>query len=117
MNKERSIQLAKRYVNLSNTHDLDRVFAMFATDASYSSRSVGSFEGLREIKTMMRGFFERFPDVFWEVPVYRSPSARMVVFEFIRCTTDLESGEQVRVEGVEKIEFTKDGLIRRIEVA
>ena len=116
MTEERYIRLAEKYVSLSNAHDLDRIFPMFATDASYSSSTVGSFEGLLKIKTMMRGFFERFPDVHWEVSDYRSMAERVVVFDFTRRATDLERGEPIRVEGIEKIEFTEDGLIRRIEV-
>ena len=116
MNEERYIRLAEKYVSLSNAHDLDRIFRMFATDASYSSSTVGSFEGLLQIKTMMRSFFERFPDVYWEVLGYRSITERVVVFDFTRCATDLERGDPIRVEGVERIEFTADGLIRRIEV-
>ena len=116
MIEERYIRLAEKYVSLSNAHDLDRIFRMFATDASYSSSTVGNFEGVLQIKTMMRGFFERFPDVYWEVSSYCSIADQVVVFNFARRATDLERGELVQVEGVERIEFTADGLIRRIEV-
>lgn len=116
MSDERYIRLAERYVSLSNTHRLNRVFSMFAEDATYLSIVIGSFVGLSQIKVMMCAFFIRYPDVIWEVPVYRSIGERKVAFDFVRRATDSVSEKPVRVEGAETIEFTEDGLIRRIEV-
>lgn len=89
---------------------------MFAEDATYLSIVVGSFVGLSQTKVMMCAFFARYPDVIWEVPIYRSIGERKVAFDFVRCATDSVSGKPVRVEGTETIEFTENGLIQRIEV-
>lgn len=55
------IDLARRYVALSNAHDLAQIFKLFAPDARYSSRRLGSeYNGLEEIRTMMTSFFKVF---------------------------------------------------------
>jgi hypothetical protein len=112
----RYIRLAREYVELSNAHELERIFPMFAENAIYVSKVVGAFEGRDAIAAMMRGFFQRMSDVRWEVPAYAVSCERTVGFEFTRHFTDPEAGEASSVRGREIIEFDPDGRILRIEV-
>ena len=113
---DKFISLAELYVDRSNTHELDRIFPMFAPDATYYSIYTGECAGRKNIAAMMKGFFERFPDVRWEVEEYRNQGHRTVEFTFRRHATDIESCRKIEAEGRERIIFNDDGLIRRIEV-
>jgi uncharacterized protein (TIGR02246 family) len=116
MNWDRYIELAREYVRLSNAHELERIFPMFAEDAVYISKIVGSFEGREAIEAMMRGFFAKIPDVRWEVAEYALSGDREVSFDFVRHFSDPETGGPAQVQGHEVIVFSEAGLIERIEV-
>ena len=95
-----SSDLACRYVEASNEHNLERIRAMFAEDAVYVSSRVGAFEGRDAIIAMMDGFFARFPDVHWDVMEYREDGAGAVVFDFIMTATAGGEAEAIEVRGV-----------------
>ena len=116
MTPERAISLAALYVDRANAHELDRIFPMFAADATYYSIYTGECAGRRNIAGMMKGFFARFPDVQWEVAEYQATTERIVEFTFRRRATDTESGRKIDADGRERIIFSHDGLILRIEV-
>ena len=113
---EKEIELARKYVELSNCHELESVFRMFDENAVYRSNYVGSFEGLVAISEMMRGFFFRHTDVRWEVGKYRTSQKGGVEFEFARRSSDPETGEETIGSGRERIVFNDAGLITEIEV-
>lgn len=115
--KSSSVELARRYVEASNEHDLERIGAMFVDDAVYVSSRVGAFEGVDAIIAMMDGFFERFPDVHWDVEEYREEDAGAVVFDFVMKATSDGEAEAIEVRGVETIGFDGLGRINRIEVS
>ena len=71
MTATEALELARAYVALSNAHRVDLIGPMFATDAVYRSSAVGEYHGTQAIIEMMRSFFERFPDVFWQCGHYR----------------------------------------------
>ncbi len=108
--------LARRYVELSNRHDLAALAALFASDARYRSSSVGSFEGRPAILEMMQAFFAKFPDVHWQVDDYRRHGDDSVVFSFAMTATEQASGTGIRREGIETIAFAPDGRVRDVEV-
>ena len=110
-------ELAGRYVQASNEHDLERIRAMFAGDAVYVSSRVGAFDGRDAILAMMDGFFARFPDVHWDVREYREAGAGAVVFDFVMTATAVDEAEAIEVHGVETIAFDAMGRISRIEVS
>ncbi len=116
LSARKEIQLAGKYVELSNGHDLESLFCMFDEKAIYRSNYVGAFEGLGEITEMMRSFFARYGDVRWEVREYRPSPKGGIEFEFIRHACDAETGEQTTGSGKERIVFNDAGLISEIEV-
>ena len=64
---EEKIAVTRQYFQLSNEHDLDKIFALFEHDATYHS-ATATFSGLAAIKTMMEQYFTvTVPDVHWEV--------------------------------------------------
>lgn len=110
------IELAKAYVALSNAHQLNFVLPMFTAEASYISANVGVFNGRSAIEEMMTRFFSRFPDVNWKARDYRCTSDGNVRFDFAMTATEIETGEKIQRMGVEEIEFTDEGFIRRLDV-
>jgi len=110
------IEQARKYVTLSNDHDLARIKCLFADDATYHSDYFGTYRGSDAIHTMMTGFFARFPDAYWEVPEYRDTGQNGIEFTFVMTGTDVSTGEPVTRHGLERIDFTPTGLIQHIAV-
>jgi len=116
MTKSEEIEFVKAYVALSNAHRLTLILPMFAEEAVYRSSYVGEFNGRGVIGDMMTDFFSRFPDVRWNVPEYRPAGDRAVDFEFVMTATETLTGNHIVRNGLERIEFTDDGLISLLEV-
>ncbi len=107
---------ARAYIEESNRHALETVFKMFAEDATYRSSQFGSFAGRPAIEAMMRTFFGKFPDVFWEVEAYTPLDDGDVEFSFTMTATDARSGAAVVRRGTERISFDVDGRISHVSV-
>jgi len=101
---------ARKYVRLSNKHDLESIEPMFLPDATYVSAAVGRHEGRDAIMSMMRGFFIEHPDVVWEVEEFRTIDSG-VEFDFVMRMGGTEN------PGVERLIFDNHGIIRHVEVA
>jgi hypothetical protein len=109
------IELARAYVALSNSHRTELIVPLFADDAVYSSSAVGEFHGAAAIGDMMRGFFKRYPDVFWSCENFKY-SANRVSFDFSLQAHDAESGGRLQRGGIERIAYDDRGLIKKLEV-
>jgi len=116
MDRQQAADLAKLYVERSNSHELGDVFPMFDPNATYRSSQFGLFEGLAQIREMMTGFFTTFPDVQWTVDDYRADSDDSASFEFTMRASNAETGQSVERRGLETITFTDEGRIRHVEV-
>ena len=116
MNPQKIIEQTKNYVMLSNSHNLELIMSLFASDATYHSVYFGEYSGSDAIHTMMINFFTSFPDAHWEVTQYRTIENNGVQFEFIMTGMDAATGERIRRHGLERIYFTPDGLIKHIAV-
>lgn len=116
MNNHSFIELARKYVTLSNNHELDLIKPLFVADATYYSEFFGEYRGSVAIHEMMLRFFSRFPDAHWEAPGYREIEDNGVEFAFKMTGSDAESGEKTERHGLERIYFTAEGLIRHIAV-
>ena len=110
---ENSARIAKAqaYVDASNQHDMARIGPMFAPDIVYVSSGVGAHEGTDAVYAMMTAFHDANPEVHWEASDYRPIGEDGVEFDFV-----MTMGGK-KHPGVERIYFTTDGLISRIEVA
>ena len=104
-------ELAKAYVALSNSHRVDLVLQMFAAGAVYSSSLAGEYRGRAAIGDVTHSFFDKHPDVHLQAKNFRCADHR-VSFEF---TLTADDG-QVRRHGVEHLDFTADGSIKKVTV-
>ena len=111
MKQNKLIELARAYVALSNAHHIEHLMSMFAAGAGYRSTTVGDFRGRAAIADMMHEFFIRHPDVSWEADNYRCDNHR-VSFDF----TMTADGDGIRRSGVEHLDFTADGSIKKVTV-
>jgi uncharacterized protein (TIGR02246 family) len=107
---------AKAYVEASSAHDLDRVEAMFASDAAYVSTSAGTHSGRAAIRAMMDGFFGLFSSLTWESSGWHVDGNGAYAFEFVMTGHNTQSGEDIEKTGHERIWIGDNGLIIRIEV-
>jgi hypothetical protein len=101
---------ARCYVDASNAHDVERIAALLAADASYHSTGVGIHEGADAIVAMNRAFFADNPDVHWDTSNYRLIAENAVEFDFVI------SLKGKRGRGVERIYFDTNSRISRVEV-
>ena len=115
MSETETIELARAYVALSNSHRTDFIIALFTDDAVYSSSAVGEFHGRAAIGGMMRGFFTRYPDVFWSCSNFTC-NVNEVSFDFSLQAVDAETGAALQRSGTERIVYDDLGLIKRLEV-
>jgi hypothetical protein len=111
MKNSKLIELARAYVALTNAHHVELVMSMFAAGAGYSSTTVGDFRGRAAIADMMHEFFSRHADVYWDARDYRCDDHR-VSFDFTMTADD----GGMRKTGVEHLDFTADGSIKKVTV-
>lgn len=116
MSKQEPIKWAKNYVALSNDHNLPLIKPLFIADATYHSAYFGEYKGSAAIHAMMVSFFGRFPDAYWKVTEYREIEDNGVEFAFVMTGMDASSSERVKRQGLERIYFTLDGLIKHLSV-
>ncbi len=109
------IELAKAYVALSNAHRVDLILSLFAAGAMYSSNTVGEHRGRAAIGDMMHGFFADYPDVSWQAEDFGCEQHR-VSFSFSLRGTSAADGTSIERRGLEYIDFTAEGSIKKIEV-
>ncbi|KAG2426138.1 hypothetical protein HYH02_014853 [Chlamydomonas schloesseri] len=99
-----ALQVVADYMRLSRSETLQQVYPLLAPDATYTSQALNTTcAGLPAIRTMMDGFFAKFPDVAWETtamavvaPSEPRPQAVRVAVEFIRRWTAEDGQAQVR---------------------
>ena len=109
------IELARACVALSNAHRVDLILPLFATGAIYTSTAVGEFHGKAAIGDMMHGFFASYPDVHWQATQFRCED-HQVNFNFEMTATAADDGAILERRGVEHVEFTADGSIKKMLV-
>lgn len=104
-------ELAKAYIALSNSHRVDLILPMFAAGAVYHSSEVGEYRGRAAIGDVTHGYFDKHPDVHLQAKNFSCDDHR-VSFEF---TLTADDG-QLRRHGIEHLDFTADGSIKKITV-
>jgi hypothetical protein len=109
------IALAKAYLELSNSHRVDLIMPMFAAGAGYSSSAMGEFRGRATIGDMMHDFLNKYPDAHWHATNFHCEDHR-VTFDFTLTATEASSGARLARSGVEEVEFTADGAIKKLTV-
>ncbi len=106
-------ELAKAYIALCNSHRIDLVLSMFAAGARYTSSAASDYRGRAAIGDMMHAFFTDHPDVNWQASEFRCEDNR-VSFDFSLTAGDAAEG--IRRHGIEHLDFTADGSIKKVTV-
>lgn len=106
-------ELSRAFIALCNSHRIDLVLSMFAAGARYTSSASGDYRGRAAIGDMMHVFFAEHPDVYWQADEFRCDDHR-VSFDFTMTAGNDTGG--IRRQGVEHIDFTADGSIKKITV-
>ena len=109
-----SINVAKRYFALSNDRDLEGIKAMIHDKATYSSDNTGVHFGKSGIMEMMVAFYDRFPQLQWNVHSISEEKPDIVTVDFTLSAED-KSGNAVKIKGIERL-VIDDETIRHIEV-
>lgn len=109
-----TLDIAKKYFELSNVRNLVEVEEFFTDTTVYISANTGSFTGKREIMEMMRNFFASFQKLHWEIQSVEETTPDTVILDF-KLTGTKNDGESVVKEGLESITVA-DGKIARIEI-
>jgi len=110
------ISLARRYVNLSNKHDLTATISLFSDDAIYHSVFVGKLYGKAAILEMMGHYFSDVPDVHWQTSNYQQLQPLIVRFNFKMSGISKKTGKLISRSDIEEIGFDSQGLIESVKV-
>ena len=109
-----SVQLAKRYFELSNDGKLADIKQLFTPSSTYSSENTGVYLGAEQIMEMQTSFFATFETMHWDVHSVEEVRPGVVLFDFIFSGTTLD-GEQVHRPGKEYV-IVYAGKLQHIEV-
>jgi hypothetical protein len=106
---DKLITLCKDYVDNSNNHNVDLCLKDFDNDTEYISSSVGTYKGTTTIYSMMKGYFDKYPNVHWNVEAYTVSNQyqNAIEFDFVRTGCSNNEGQEVVAEGKECIVFKK----------
>ena len=104
----------QHYFDLSNNRDLEKVFKLFALDATYSSDNTGLYFGISDIRDMMQKFFDHYPELHWEIHSIQETTPHIIELDFTLRGTDTR-GEKIIRPGIERIVVVSEQL-RHIEV-
>ena len=104
----------QHYFDLSNNRDLEKVFKLFALDATYSSDNTGLYFGISDIRDMMQKFFDHYPELHWEIHSIQETTPQIIELDFTLRGTDTR-GEKIIRPGIERIVVVSEQL-RHIEV-
>ena len=116
MDAKHRLALARKYVEWSNLHRPDRLTELLDEFAIYRSDLVGDISGRAAIGEMFELFFERYPNIKWNVSGYTEGPAESVEFDFIMKTTHPDTDDEMERHGTERLAFTDRGLIRQVTV-
>ena len=104
----------QHYFDLSNNRDMEKVFKLFALDATYSSDNTGLYFGISDIRDMMQKFFDHYPELHWEIHSIQETTPQIIELDFTLRGTDTRGDKIVR-PGIERIVVVSEQL-RHIEV-
>jgi len=112
------IILCQDYVNNSNNHNVDLCLKDFNDNTEYISSAVGLYKGKTMIYNMMKGYFDKFPHVYWDVKSYTISEQyqNAIEFNFIRTGCQNNDGQDIVAEGKEWILFDDNIEISKVIV-
>ncbi len=109
-----TLEIAKKYFDLANNGNLIEIEKMFTNRSTYSSQNTGVFFGSNQIMKMMKGFFNLFITLQWDIISIEEVSDGVVLFDFVLLGEKLD-GEKISIEGLEYL-FIYEDKIQHIDV-
>lgn len=110
-----AVDVARRYLELSNSGDLQSIFEILSDNIFYTSSSAGEFVGKESVEAMMTGFFAKFQKPHWAVEsVIWDRDKQAVQFDFVMTAPEVD--KNMRRVGREWIWVNDSGKIVKVEV-
>ena len=110
----KTIQIAQRYFDLSNTGNIDEIAQLFTDSSTYSSQNTGVFLGKEQIIKMQRVFHNSHKNLNWKINSVNETSPGIVLFDF-DLTGVKPSGEKFCVSGLEYV-IVYNEKIQHVEI-
>ncbi len=110
------VSLAHRYFDALNAFDLATAEAMYAEDATYHSRFVGTLAGRKAIFRAFRQYFAEYSDQSAATESVELFEPNAVRTRWRLTATARSTGLPLVRRGSERITFDANGLIARVEV-
>ncbi|MBL79729.1 MAG: hypothetical protein CMH70_06840 [Nitrosomonadaceae bacterium] len=110
-----TVQLAKKYFELSNKGKLTEIKKLFTSSSTYSSANKDIFLGSDQIMDMQTKFFSGFDTLGWNVHNIKEVKPGIVLFDFTFTGITLD-GEVVQRSGKEYV-IVYNGKIQHVEVS
>ncbi|MFT6518685.1 MAG: hypothetical protein ACJATP_002353 [Candidatus Azotimanducaceae bacterium] len=109
-----TVELAKRYFELSNQSDMNSIDAMFTDSSTYSSVNTGVYLGRLQIMTMMRAFHSAYASLNWTIDSIKEirPGVAQIAFTLRSVNTQ---GEVTESHGSEYV-LAFNGRLQHVEV-
>ncbi|MFT5561412.1 MAG: hypothetical protein ACJAVI_003658 [Candidatus Azotimanducaceae bacterium] len=109
-----TIEIAKRYFELSSKSDMDSIESMFTDSSTYSSVNTGVYLGKSQIMTMMRAFHTSFQSLKWSIDHIEEIRHGVAHIEFSLISLN-SLGEVNESKGNEYV-LTFNGFLQHVEV-
>ena len=109
-----SNDITQLYFKLANAGDLSAISALLDSQATYSSANMGLYFGITDIMVMMKGFYESYQYLNWQINSIQALTEYISEVHFTCISTDT-NGESTERSGIERL-VVVGGLIKHIEV-
>ena len=110
-------EYAQAYFEAWNSHDTDRINALFTADGTYSDPNVSAGVSGAALAGYVSALIAAFPDLNFEISSVLQPGDTVVVAEWIMKGTNTGSlrglpptGKEIALPGIDIIEATEDGI-------
>jgi hypothetical protein len=109
-----TVELAKRYFELSNQSDMNSIDAMFTDSSTYSSVNTGVYLGRSQIMNMMRAFHSAYASLNWTINSIEEIRPGVAQIEFTLRSVNTQ-GEVTESHGNEYV-LAFNGRLQHVEV-
>jgi hypothetical protein len=109
-----TVELAKRYFELSNQGDMNSIGAMFTDSSTYSSVNTGVYLGRSQIMNMMRAFHSAYASLNWTINSIEEIRPGVAQIEFTLRSVNTQ-GEVTESHGNEYV-LAFNGRLQHVEV-
>jgi hypothetical protein len=109
-----SLEIAKKYFELSNESNFDAMQNLFTDTTTYSSQATGIYLGAEQIIAMQKNFHGKYGSLNWKVNSIEEVKPGIVLFDYDFTAVDGRNNK-TSSSGFEYV-IVKDGKIQHIEI-